>query len=126
MIVLGLTEMLLRAAAGGLMVTPKVVLTPEYEAVKVAPVEELTVPAVTVNVAEVEPAGTVTLEGTLAAVALELESDTATPPVPAASVRATVPVPVWPLTIVLGLTEMLLSAAAGGLMVTLKVAFTVE
>jgi hypothetical protein len=84
------------------------------------------VPAVTVNVAEVEPAGTVTLEGTLAAVALELESDTATPPVPAASVRATVPVPVWPLTIVLGLTEMLLRAAGGGLMVTPKVVLTPE
>jgi hypothetical protein len=51
------------------------------------------VPAVTVNVAEVEPAGTVTLEGTLAAVELELESDTDTPPVPAAAVRLKVPVP---------------------------------
>ena len=78
-------------------------------AVKVAAVEEVTVPAVTVNVAEVEPAGTVTLAGTLAAV-LELESVTTTPPVPAAAVRLTVPVPLWPLTIVLGLTEILLSA----------------
>ena len=32
-------------------------------------------PAVTVNVAEVDPAGTVTLAGTLAAMPLELESD---------------------------------------------------
>ena len=64
----------------------------------------------TVNVAEVDPAGTVTLAGTVAAVPLELESDTATPPVPAAAVRLTVPVPVWPLTIVLGLTETLLRA----------------
>ena len=40
-------------------------------------------PVLTVNVAEVEPCGTVTLEGTLAAVVLELESATATPPVPA-------------------------------------------
>jgi FlaG/FlaF family flagellin (archaellin) len=71
-----------------------------------------------VNVADVEPCATVTLAGTLAAVVLELDSDTATPPVPAASVRLTVPVPDWPLTIVLGLTETLLSAAAGGLTVT--------
>jgi hypothetical protein len=79
-----------------------------------------------VNVADVEPWATVTLEGTLAAVALELESGTATPPVPAASVRLTVPVPVWPLTIVLGLTEMLLRAAGGGVIVTPKVLLTPE
>jgi hypothetical protein len=84
------------------------------------------VPAVTVKVADVEPCATVTLEGTLAAVVLELESATATPPVPAASVRLTVPVPDWPLTIVLGLTETLLSAAGGGVTVTPNVAFTPE
>jgi hypothetical protein len=84
------------------------------------------VPAVTVNVTEVEPAGTVTLEGTLAAAVLELASDTTTPPVPAAVVRVTVPVPVRPLTIVLGLTETLLSAAGGGLIVTPNVLFTPE
>jgi hypothetical protein len=88
-------------------------------------VDEVTVPAVTANVAEVEPCGTVTLEGTLAAAVLELERDTATPPVPAADVRVTVPVPDCPLTIVLGLTETLLKAA-GGLMVTAKVSFTPE
>jgi len=82
-------------------------------------VDALTVAAVTVKVAVVAPAATVTLEGTVAAEVLELESDTTTPPVPAASVNVTVPVPVWPLTIVLGLIETLLSAAAGGLMVTL-------
>ena len=83
-------------------------------------------PAVTVNVADVDPAGTVTLAGTLAAVLLELESVTTTPPVPAAEVRLTVPVPVWPLMIVLGLTETLLNAAAGGLMVTPNVLLTPE
>jgi hypothetical protein len=56
-------------------------------------VEELTVPVVTVNVVEVEPWGTVTFAGTLAAAVLELESATVTPPVPAAAVRLTVPVP---------------------------------
>ncbi len=76
-------------------------------------------PAVTVNVAEVAPAATVTLVGTVAAEVLELESETATPPLPAASVNVTVPVPVWPLAIVLGLTDTLLSAAAGGVMIKL-------
>jgi hypothetical protein len=68
----------------------------------------------------------VTLAGTLAAAVLELESETATPPVPAAAVRLTTPVPVMPLTIVLGLTETLLNAAGGGLMVTPNVALTPE
>jgi hypothetical protein len=63
-------------------------------AVNVAEVAVVTVPAVTVNVADIEPCATVTLEGTLAAVVLELESETTTPPLPAASVRLTVPVPV--------------------------------
>ena len=80
----------------------------------------------TVNVAEVEPAGTVTLEGTVAAAVLELDSDTVAPPVPAAAVRVTVPLPVWPLTIVLGLTETLLNAAGGGVMVTPNVVLTLE
>ena len=87
---------------------------------------ELTVPAVTVNVAEVEPCGIVTVEGTLAAAVFELESETVTPPLPAAAVRLTVPVPDWPLTMVLGLTDTLLSAAGGGLIVTPNVAFTPE
>ena len=73
----------------------------------------------TVNVAEVAPDATVTLDGTVAAEVLELESDTVTPPVPAAAVSVTVPVPVWPLAIVLGLTDTLLNVAAGGVMVKL-------
>jgi hypothetical protein len=125
-IVLGLTETLLRTAGGGATVRPKVAFTPEYEAVRVAPVDALTVPVLTVKVAEVEPCGTVTLEGALAAVVLELESDTATPPVPAASVRVTVPVPVCPLTIVLGLTKTPLRTAGGGLTVTPNVLVTPE
>ena len=80
----------------------------------------------TVNVAEVEPCGTVTLAGTLAAVVLELKSDTATPPDPAADVRLTVPVPDRPLTIVLGLTETLLKTTGGGLTVTPNVLLTPE
>jgi hypothetical protein len=79
-----------------------------------------------VNVVEVEPAGTVTVVGTLATGALELDSDTSTPPVPAASVRLTVPVPVRPLMIGLGLTETLLSVAGGGLTEMPNVEFTPE
>ena len=60
----------------------------------VADVELVTVPAVTVNVAEVAPAGIDMVDGTLAAVLLELDSDTVIPPVPAAEVSVTVPVPV--------------------------------
>ena len=78
------------------------------------------------NVAEVDPAGTVTLAGTPAAVLLELESVTTTPPVPAAAVRVTVPLPVWPLTMVLGLTETPLNAAGVGVMVTPNVLLTPE
>jgi hypothetical protein len=77
----------------------------------------------TVNAAELEPCKTFTVEGTLAAV-LELKRDTATPPVPAAAVRLTVPAPDRPLTMVLGLTETLLRAVAGGLTVTPNVLLT--
>ena len=85
----------------------------------VADVEVATVPAVTVNVAEVAPAATDTLDGTVAAEVFELDSDTVTPPVPAAEVSVTVPVPVWPLAMELGLTETLLRAAGGGVIVKL-------
>ena len=108
------TERLLRAGGGGLTVIPKVLLTLEYEAVKVTDVAELTVPAVTVKVAEVCPCGTVTEAGTLAAELLELESDTAMPPLPAADVSVTVPVAVPALAIMLEFTERLLSAGGGG------------
>jgi len=83
----------------------------------VTAVTELTVPAVTAKVADVCPWGIVTEAGTVAAELLELDSDTETPPLPAADVRVTVPVAVPPLAIVLELTDKLLSAGAGGLMV---------
>ena len=78
----------------------------------------MTVPAVTVNVAEVAPCATVTLDGTPAALAFELDKETTAPPDAAADVNVTVPVPVCPLTIVLGLTVTPLKAAGGGLIVT--------
>ena len=119
--VLGLTDTLLSAAGGGVMVIPEVASTVLYEAVKVTGVELPTVPAVTVKVADVDPCGIVTLDGTLAAVLFELLSDTTAPPLPAAAVRVTVPVPVCPLAIELGLTEMPLRAPGSGLIVTPKV-----
>jgi hypothetical protein len=78
----------------------------------------LTVPALTAKVADVEPCGTVIVDGTLAAAELELERDIDTPPMPAAAVKLTVPVPDWLLLSVFGLTETLLTATGGGLTVT--------
>lgn len=81
------------------------------------PVATVTLPPVTENVADVDPCGTVTVAGTLAPAVFELESDITAPPLPAGPVRVTAPVPDWPATIVLGLTEILLRASAGGLTV---------
>ena len=89
-------------------------------------VATLTLPAVTVNVADVAPCATVTLDGTLAAEALELDSDTTAPPVGAAAVNVTVPVPVCPLTIVVGFTDTLPSVTVDGMMVTVAVLVTPE
>ena len=113
-------------AGAGWTVMLAVLLTPEYVAVKVTEVELVNVPAVTEKVAEMAPCGTVTLEGMLAAVVLELESETRTPPDPAAEVRLTVTVADLPLVIAVGLTEILLSAATGGLTVALAVMLTPE
>lgn len=93
---------------------------------RVTGVAALTVLAATGNVAEVEPCGTVTVVGTLAIAALELESDTTAPPIPAGPVRVTIPAPDWPLTMVPGLTEILLKAAGAGLIVTPNVALAPE
>ncbi len=117
----GLTPTLPSAAGNGLIVRTNVALRLKYPAVNVTPVEALTLLAVTVKVTEVAPAGTVTLAGTVAAAVFELETDTTAPPAGAAEVRLTVPVPFWLLLIALGETEILLSAAGGGLTVRPKV-----
>jgi len=57
------------------------------------------------------------LAGTVAAEVLELDRDTDIPPLPAAEVRVTVPVAVPPLAMLLELTDRLLSAGGGGLIV---------
>jgi hypothetical protein len=51
----------------------------------------VTPPAVTENVADTDPCGTVIDEGTLATAAFELDSETTAPPAPAGDVRLTVP-----------------------------------
>jgi hypothetical protein len=83
-----------------------VVEDPLAEAVIVAVCSVETTLVVTVNVIEVEPAGTVTVPpvGTMAAVSLE-ESVTTTPPVGAACVRVTVPTEDAPPTTLAGLNE---------------------
>ena len=124
---LGLTERLLSAAGTGFTVIAKVDVTPEYEAVSVTEVEVVTVPAVTEKVAEVAPCATVTEAGTLmAAFGVESDTDITAPPDGAAELRVTVPVPDWPLTIVLGLTERLWSAAATGFTVIPAVLLTLS
>jgi hypothetical protein len=80
----------------------------------VTEVEPETVLVVMEKAAEVEPAGTVTPGGTVAADVLELERLTVTPPVPAAAVRVTVPVAEVPLVSEVGLTETALRAAVTG------------
>lgn len=68
----------------------------------------------TANVALVDPAGTVTLAGTLATAVLLLDSDTTAPPLGAPEVSVTVPVePVPPVTLD-GFTETADSEAGAG------------
>jgi hypothetical protein len=69
---------------------------PSYEAVIVTVWLELTVPAEMVNVAELAPAGTVTVAGTDASLEPE-ESATTAPPEGAAAESTTLPVTVPPL-----------------------------
>lgn len=67
-------------------------LVPPYDAVMVTAVEEATWFVAAVNVAVVEPAGTVTLDATVAAEVLLLESRTCAPPAGAGPLKVTVPV----------------------------------
>jgi hypothetical protein len=78
-------------------------------------VDVLTALVLTVNVALVAPAATVTLAGTRAAVVLPLESETTAPPVGAGPLNVTVPVElcVPPVTLV-GLKLNDASTTGGG------------
>src|SRR3981189_2172475 len=68
-------------------------------------VEAATALVLTVNVAVVAPAATVTLDGTLAAVVLLLESVTTAPPEGAAPLNVTVPVEQFPPVTLAGFSE---------------------
>jgi len=68
----------------------------------------------TVNVALVAPAATVTLDGTRAAVVLLLESATDAPPDGAAPLNVTVPVDEFPPVTLVGFSASELSVTTGG------------
>src|SRR5207245_2394007 len=77
-------------------------------------VEAATALVLTVNAALVAPAGTVTLEGTLATVVLLLESVIVAPPVGAAPLNVTVPVEEFPPVTLVGFNETEERVAGGG------------
>src|SRR5882724_7694563 len=88
--------------AAGFTVSAAVLVVPAYAALIVTAVETVTALVLTVEVAVVAPAATLTLAGTRAAVVLLLESATTAPPDGAAPVNVTVPVEdcVPPITLV--------------------------
>ena len=109
------------SAAGSVIVSSAVLVTPPATALIVATVPVDTAVVVTVNVAVVAPALTVTLAGTVAD-ALLLERATAVPPAGAAPVKVMVPVEELPPTTVVGFNEIPCSAELGD---TVKVAVLV-
>jgi hypothetical protein len=96
----GVTVKLLSRGAG-LTVNVTVLLVPLYVAVIVTDVAVVTVPAVMAKLADVAPAGTVTVAGTVAA-GFELASDITTPELPAGELIVTVPAAEAPLAIDVG------------------------
>src|SRR6266480_1176272 len=77
--------------AGGTTVSEAVLVTPAYDAEMVTGVDAVTVLVLTVNVALLAPAATVTLAGTVAVDVL-LERETGVPPLGAGPLSVTVPV----------------------------------
>jgi len=77
-------------------------------------VEAATALVLTVNVAVVAPAATVTLDGVLATVVLLLESATVAPPAGAAPLSVTVPVEEFPPVTLVGFSESDERVGGGG------------
>jgi hypothetical protein len=77
-------------------------------------VDEATALVLTVNVALVAPAATITLDGTLATVVLLLESATTAPPAGAAPLNVTVPVEEFPPIALVRLSESEERVGGGG------------
>ena len=77
-------------------------------------IDAATALVLTVNVALVAPAATVTLAGTLAAVVLLLESVTVAPPAGAAPLKVTVPVEEFPPVTLVGFSESEERVGGGG------------
>ena len=117
--VLGFNDTLV--TAGGLIVSVVVLVVLPVTPEMVAATELDTAVVEMVNVADVAPAATDTVAGTVAFVELD-ESETTIPPEPAGPVKVTVPVEDTPPMTVLGATEML--AIVGGLMVSVAVLVT--
>ena len=103
--------------AEGFTVSAAVRVTPAKTAEMVAEVEAVTEVVVTVKLALVAPASTVTLAGTFAAVELS-ESVTTAPPAGAAALKVTVPVEEFPPTTLVGLRD---SAEIVGVVVVLGI-----
>ena len=80
--------------------------------------EAVTLLVVTVNVALLAPAATVTLAGTVAAAVLSLERETAAPPLGAGPLRVTVPAEGDPPITLIGLSAIEESVAEPGVTVS--------
>ena len=80
----------------------------------VTAVDAVTALVLTVNVALVAPAATVTLEGTVAAAVLLLESATVAPPAGAAPLSVTVPVEEFPPVTLVGFSPSEARVGGGG------------
>ena len=98
----------------GVTVSKPVFVAPPYVPEMTTLVDAATVLVLTEKVVLVAPAGTVTLEGTLATVVLLLESVTCAPPDGAGPLNATVPVDEFPPVTLAGFSDIEASEVGAG------------